>query len=80
MQTYGSVPSRNLIMAERDMLKHAEPIKTLSTFGTQKPLPKNKTDTVRTLLSRPITNKADVSMSTAATLSCLNHLNLSTLS
>ena len=46
MQTYSGVPSRNLIMAERDMLKHAEPIKVLSTFGTQKPLPKNKTDTV----------------------------------
>lgn len=46
MQTYSSVPSRNLIMAERDMLKHAEPIKVLSTFGTQKPMPQNKTDTI----------------------------------
>lgn len=46
MQTYSSVPSRNLIMAERQMLAHAEPIKVLSTFGTQKPIPKNKTDTV----------------------------------
>jgi N4-gp56 family major capsid protein len=33
-------------MAEREMLKHAMPIKVLSTFGTQKPIPQNKTDTV----------------------------------
>jgi N4-gp56 family major capsid protein len=46
MQTYSIVPSRNLIMAEREMLKHAMPIKVLSTFGTQKPTPQNKTDTV----------------------------------
>lgn len=46
MQTYNLVPSRNLIMAERDMLKHAEPIKVISSFGSNKPVPKNKTDTV----------------------------------
>jgi N4-gp56 family major capsid protein len=46
MQTYSLVPSRNLIMAEREMLKHAMPIKVLSTFGTQKQIPQNKTDTV----------------------------------
>lgn len=46
MQTYGLVPSRNLIMAEREMLKHAEPIKVLSSFGMQKQVPTNKTDTV----------------------------------
>lgn len=46
MQTYSLVPSRNLIMAEREMLKHAEPIKVLSSFGTQKQIPQNKTDTV----------------------------------
>lgn len=46
MQTYSSVPSRNLIMAERDMLKHAEPIRVLSTFGMQKSMPQNKTDTI----------------------------------
>lgn len=46
MQTYSSVPSRNLIMAEREMLKHAEPIKVISTFGMNKEVPKNKTDTV----------------------------------
>lgn len=46
MQTYSSVPSRNLIQAEREMLKHAEPTKVLSTFGSQKQVPQNKTDTV----------------------------------
>lgn len=46
MQTYSSVPSRNLIMAERAMLKHAEPIRVLGTFGMQKNMPQNKTDTV----------------------------------
>jgi N4-gp56 family major capsid protein len=33
-------------MAEREMLKHAMPIKVLSTFGMQKQIPQNKTDTV----------------------------------
>jgi len=33
-------------MAEREMLKHAEPIKVLSSFGTQRQVPQNKTDTV----------------------------------
>lgn len=46
MQNYSTVPSRNLILAERQMLKHAEPIKVLSSFGMQKPIPQNKTDTV----------------------------------
>lgn len=46
MQNYSTVPSRNLIMAEREMLKRAEPIKVISTFGMQKQVPQNKTDTV----------------------------------
>jgi N4-gp56 family major capsid protein len=46
MQTYSLVPSRNLIMAEREMLKHAQPIKVITTFGSQKQVPLNKTDTV----------------------------------
>jgi N4-gp56 family major capsid protein len=54
MQTYSLVPSRNLIMAERQMLKHAEPIKVLSTFGTQKEMPKNRTDTVVFRRAMPI--------------------------
>jgi N4-gp56 family major capsid protein len=46
MQTYSLVPSRNLIKAEREMLKRAEPIKVLSSFGTQRQIPQNETDTV----------------------------------
>lgn len=46
MQQYSTAPSRNLIHAEREMLKHAEPIKVLGSFGTNKPVPQNKTDTV----------------------------------
>lgn len=46
MQQYSTVPSRNLIMAEREMLAHAQPIKVISTFGDSKPVPQNKTDTV----------------------------------
>jgi len=46
MQTYSLVPSRNLIMAERKMLKHAEPIKVISSFGSQQQVPQNKSDTV----------------------------------
>lgn len=63
MQQYGTVPSRNLIMAEREMLRHAEPIKVLSTFGKNKEVPLNKTDTVVFRRALPIdaaTNGAPV--------------------
>lgn len=46
MQTYSLNASRNLIRAEREMLKAAEPIKVLSSFGSQKEQPKNSTDTI----------------------------------
>src|SRR3990167_1889506 len=46
MQKYGTVASRNLIRAEMKMLKHAEPIQVLTTFGDQKEQPLNKTDTI----------------------------------
>lgn len=46
MQGYSSVPSRNLIRAEQEMLAHAEPIIVLGNFGSQKAQPLNKTDTV----------------------------------
>lgn len=46
MQTYSTAPSRNLIMAERAMLKKAEPIKVITTFGESKEVPQRKTDTV----------------------------------
>lgn len=46
MQNYSTVASRNLIRAEYEMLKHAEPVIVLGAFGTQKEQPLNKTDTV----------------------------------
>ncbi len=62
MQNYNTVSSRNLIMAERTMLKRAEPIKVLSTFGVQKEVPTNKTDTV--VFRRPL--PLDAALSGAA--------------
>lgn len=46
MQNYSTTPSRNLIRAEREMLKAAEPIKVLSNFGSQKEQPTKSTDTI----------------------------------
>lgn len=45
-QTYGTVASRNSIRAEREMLKHAEPIIKLGKHGMKKEMPKNSTDTL----------------------------------
>lgn len=61
MQTYNTVASRNLIMAERQMLKYAEPIKVISTFGVNKPVPQNKTDTV--VFRRPLPIDANAAQS-----------------
>jgi len=70
MQTYSLVPSRNLIMAEREMLKHAMPIKVLSTFGTQKQIPQNKTDTVVFRRALPI----DAASNGAPSITTSNYL------
>ena len=45
-QNYSTVASRNLIRAEMQMLKHAEPIQVLGRFGAHKEQPRRKTDTV----------------------------------
>lgn len=45
-QLYSTVASRNLIRAERQMLKHAEPIIVLGKFGQNKEQPQKSTDTV----------------------------------
>jgi N4-gp56 family major capsid protein len=45
IQNYSTVASRNLIDAEMKMLKHAEPIIVLGSFGDQKEQPMNKSDT-----------------------------------
>lgn len=70
MQTYSLVPSRNLIMAEREMLKRAEPIKVLSTFGMQKQIPQNKTDTVVFRRALPI----DAGSNGAPSITASNYL------
>jgi N4-gp56 family major capsid protein len=70
MQTYSLVPSRNLIMAEREMLKHAMPIKVLSTFGMQKQIPQNKTDTVVFRRALPI----DAGSNGAPSITASNYL------
>jgi N4-gp56 family major capsid protein len=70
MQTYSLVPSRNLIMAEREMLKHAMPIKVLSSFGTQKQIPQNKTDTVVFRRALPI----DAGSNGAPSITASNYL------
>ena len=45
-QLYSTVPSRNIIRAELQMLQMVENIQVLGMFGDQKSQPLNKTDTV----------------------------------
>lgn len=45
IQNYSTVASRNLIDAEMAMLKHAETVQVLGSFGSQKEQPQRKTDT-----------------------------------
>jgi N4-gp56 family major capsid protein len=59
IQTYSAVPSRNLIKAERQMLKHAEPIMVLSNFGSQKEMPENQTDTLVFRRALPLDSAAN---------------------
>ena len=47
MSTYGDIGVRTAAYAATDMLAHAEPVSILSKFGLSKPLPKNKTDTIK---------------------------------
>jgi N4-gp56 family major capsid protein len=57
-------------MAEREMLKHAMPIKVLSTFGMQKQVPQNKTDTVVFRRALPI----DAGSNGAPSITASNYL------
>jgi N4-gp56 family major capsid protein len=57
-------------MAEREMLKHAMPIKVLSTFGSQKQIPQNKTDTVVFRRALPI----DAGSNGAPSITASNYL------
>jgi len=43
---YNTTLGRNLIRAEREMLRHVSAIEILGAFGSQKRQPKNKTDTI----------------------------------
>lgn len=47
MSTYGDIGTRTAAYAEAMMLSHAEPVTVLAKFGLAKPLPKNKTDTIK---------------------------------
>lgn len=59
MQRYGTKPSRNIIRAEMEMIKHAEPVTVLGSFGVQKEQPKRKTDTVVFRRLKPFNAKAN---------------------
>lgn len=54
MQQYSTVPSRNLIMAARGMLRAADPIKVLSAFGSNEEMPQRRTDTIVFRRPRPL--------------------------
>lgn len=49
---YGDIAPRTAAYAAVGMLAHAEPISVLSKFGLTKPLPKNKSDTIK--FRRPV--------------------------
>lgn len=52
MATYGDIGTRAAAYADAVMLAHAEPVSVLAKFGLPKPLPKNKTDTIK--FRRPV--------------------------
>jgi len=43
----GGISPRTNVYAERQMLKHAKPVMVLEKLGLTKPMPKNKTDTIK---------------------------------
>lgn len=52
MSAYGDIGTRTAAYAAKEMLKHAEPVIVLDKFAMTKPLPKNKTDTIK--FRRPV--------------------------
>ena len=50
--SYSSISPRTNAYADREALKHAQPVIVLGKFGQPKPLPKNKTDTIK--FRRPV--------------------------
>lgn len=49
----GGVLPRTNVFAAREMLKHAQPVIVLGKFGETKPMPQNKTETIK--FRRPVT-------------------------
>jgi N4-gp56 family major capsid protein len=47
ISAYGDISTRTAAHAAEGMLSHAEPVSVLAKFGLAKPLPKNKTDTIK---------------------------------
>lgn len=47
LTTYAVVSQRTTVYAAREMLKHAEPVRVLSSMGTTKPATKNTADTIK---------------------------------
>lgn len=47
LSEYGDISTRTAAYAATEMLAHAEPVSVLAKFGLSKPLPKNKTDTIK---------------------------------
>ena len=43
----GGISPRTNVYAERQMLRYAKPVMVLEKFGLTKPMPKNKTDTIK---------------------------------
>lgn len=67
VQGYSTQASRNLIRAEMKMLKHAEPIMVLGSFGDMKEQPLRRTDTVVFRRLKPFNaNASEVADITAA--------------
>ena len=46
LSTSTTISDRTNVYAEREMLKHAEPVMVLGKFGMHKKMPKNKTTTI----------------------------------
>ena len=51
--TYGDVSQRTAAWAATNMLSHAEPVLVLSKFGQTKPIPKNKSESVKFRRPKP---------------------------
>lgn len=53
MNSYGDISQRTAAWAATEMLAHAKPVNILALFGTNKPIPRNKAETVKFRRSIP---------------------------